>query len=99
MTDKQKPFGETIRELRERKGLLLRQVAAKLEVDTAFLSKIERNVKRANRLQVDKIAEVLDANAEELITLWLSDRILDSLEKEGFAINALKLTERRLTQD
>jgi transcriptional regulator with XRE-family HTH domain len=39
MSDKIKSFGETVRDLRENKGLLLRQVAALLEVDTAFLSK------------------------------------------------------------
>jgi transcriptional regulator with XRE-family HTH domain len=49
MSDKIKSFGETVRELRESKRLLLKQVAAFLEVDTAFLSKMERNEKKASR--------------------------------------------------
>ena len=55
MADNIKSFGETVRDLRENKGLLLRQVAAVLEVDTAFLSKMERNEKKASRLQVLKL--------------------------------------------
>ncbi|MBX2913239.1 MAG: helix-turn-helix transcriptional regulator, partial [Cyclobacteriaceae bacterium] len=35
-------FGERIRELRESQGLLQRQLAANLEIDTPMFSKIER---------------------------------------------------------
>jgi transcriptional regulator with XRE-family HTH domain len=35
------PIGEKIRIIRESKSLLLRQVAAYLEIDTALISKIE----------------------------------------------------------
>lgn len=41
-----KTFGQTIRNYREAKGLLLRQLAAALEVDTAFISKLERDEKK-----------------------------------------------------
>jgi len=49
-------FGETIRNQRRSKGLLLRQAAAYLEVDTAFVSKIEHNKRDASREQVVKLA-------------------------------------------
>ncbi len=91
-----KSFGETARGLRESRGLLLRQVAADLEVDTAFLSKMERNEKRASRNQVEKLAKVLEAETSELLTLWLSDKLLETLHEESEAYKALKLTEKRL---
>lgn len=91
-------FGETVRSLREKKELLLRQVAAELEVDTSFLSKMERNEKKASRQQVGKLAEVLETNQNELLTLWLSDKLLDILSEEKEAYNVLKLTEQRLKQ-
>lgn len=50
-------FGITIRKLRENKGLLLRQVAATLEIDTALISKIERGERKANREQFIKLAK------------------------------------------
>lgn len=96
MADNIKSFGETVRDLRENKGLLLRQVAAVLEVDTAFLSKMERNEKKASRQQVLKLAKALETEEKELMTLWLSDKIVETLNEESEAYGALKLTEKRL---
>ncbi len=45
-------LGEKIRTIRESKSLLLRQVAAHLEIDTALISKIERGERRLTREQV-----------------------------------------------
>jgi len=45
-------FGERIKELRESKDLLQRQLAATLEIDTPMFSKIERDERRAKREQV-----------------------------------------------
>ena len=98
MGNKQKSFGETVRDIRESQGLLLRQVAAALQVDTAFLSKMERNEKKASRQQVDKLSNVLGVKSKELLTLWLSDKLLETLDEESEAIEALKLTEKRLKQ-
>jgi transcriptional regulator with XRE-family HTH domain len=98
MSDKIKSFGETVRDLRERKGLLLRQVAAELEVDMAFLSKMERNEKKASKQQVLKLAKALETKEKELMVLWLSDKIVETLNEESEAYGALKLTEKRLKE-
>jgi transcriptional regulator with XRE-family HTH domain len=92
----QKTFGQTIRKYREAKGLLLRQLAAALEVDTAFISKMERDEKQATRVHVEKLSIALNVPHDELLTIWLSDKLLNTLEEEPFAYNVLKLTERRL---
>jgi transcriptional regulator with XRE-family HTH domain len=92
----QKTFGQTIRYYREAKGLLLRQLAAALEVDTAFISKMERDEKQATRTHVERLAIVLKVANDELLTIWLSDKLLNTLEQEPSAYNALKLTEKRL---
>ena len=47
-------FGEKLKELREAKGLVQRQVAAELEVDTAYVSKLENNEKPASRIYLKK---------------------------------------------
>jgi transcriptional regulator with XRE-family HTH domain len=62
-------FGRRIRELRETEGFLLRQVAACLETDTAHISKLERGERKAKKEQVIKLALVLNANSNELLTL------------------------------
>jgi transcriptional regulator with XRE-family HTH domain len=92
----QKTFGQTIRKHREAKGLLLRQLAAALDVDTAFISKMERNEKRATKIHVEKLSLVLNIPVDELLTIWLSDKLLITLDQEPAAHNALKLTEKRL---
>ena len=84
-------FGETIRKQRENKGLLLRQVAAFLEVDTAFISKLERNERNASREQVIKLAEYLNTPVETLLTVWLAGKILLIINDDKQGESALKL--------
>ena len=43
-------LGNKIRSLRDEQGILQRQVAAYLEIDTPMFSKIERGNRRAKRL-------------------------------------------------
>lgn len=76
-------LGDKLRKLREDKGLLLRQVAAHLEVDTAFISKLERGERKAQREQVLKLAEFLNANSTQLIELWLTDKIAEIVKNEN----------------
>lgn len=92
----QRDFGTKIRKTREQRGLLLRQIAAALEVDTALVSKIERGERKASKEQVYKLAELLKIEVDELMVLWLSDKIVDMLEEEPLAYKALKNSEKRL---
>ena len=84
-------FGETIRKHRESKKLLLRQAAAFLEVDTACVSKLERGERNASREQVLKLAEFLQTPSEPLLTLWLADKISDTINNDKEGEEALKL--------
>ena len=52
-------FGNRIRELRDKQGVLQRQLAALLEIDTPMFSKIERGDRRAKCEHVIKLAEYL----------------------------------------
>lgn len=82
-------LGEKIRTIRESKSILLRQVAAYLEIDTALISKIERGERRLTREQVIKLAKFYNVTEEELLTLWLSDKLLDTIENDPFAMQGL----------
>lgn len=90
-------LGQLLRGLREEQGLLLRQAAAFLEVDTAFISKLERGEKKASKEQVVKLADFLNANRDQLITLWLCDRIIYTVSEEPLAEAALKLALKNLS--
>ena len=75
-------FGNKIKELRDEQGLLQRQLAAFLEIDTPMYSKIERGDRRAKREQVIKLAEYLHQDEKKMLTLWLADKFIDAVEGE-----------------
>ena len=75
-------FGNKIKELRDENGILQRQLAALLEIDTPMFSKIERGDRRAKREQVIKLAEYFHQDEKEMLTLWLADKFIDAVEDE-----------------
>lgn len=89
-------FCETIRQLRESKGLLLRQAAAELEIDTALLSKIERGDRNLKREQVVQVAALYGAPESELLILWLSEKVNDLLIDEPLALEVLNRSLKNL---
>lgn len=86
-------LGNKIRSLRDEQGILQRQVAAYLEIDTPMFSKIERGDRRAKRSQVIQMATYFKVDEKEMLTLWLADKVLDALEGE----DELKLTLKEST--
>lgn len=91
-----KTTGEIIRQQREKKELLLRQVASQLEMDTAILSKIERGERKATRQQIIKLAEILELDKDQLLIQYLSERIAYDLADEDNFKQALKVAEKRV---
>lgn len=78
-----------IRSLREFIGILLRQVAAYLEIVIAFIRKIERGEGRFTREQVIKLASYYYVTHEELLAFWLRDKVLDTIDRGPFAMQGL----------
>jgi transcriptional regulator with XRE-family HTH domain len=91
-----KSIGQIIRELREKKELLVRQVAALLEIDPSLLSKIERGDKRPTREQVKLLARILDIDENQLMISYLSDRLVYEVRGEDLAIEAMKVAEQKI---
>lgn len=85
-----KTLGQILRENRVSKGLLLRQVAAAMEMDTALLSKFERDERKPNKEQVLAFARYYKVDADDLLLAWLSDKIAGEVLNEDFAKEALK---------
>ena len=84
-------LGKRIKELREQQGLLQRQLAANLEIDSPLYSKIERGERRAKRAQVIKLAEMLETDKDELLTLWLAGQVYEVVKDEKNIENALNM--------
>lgn len=89
-------LGQQLRACREAKELLLRQVAADLAMDTALLSKFERDERKPNKEQVLSFAKFYNVNADELLLAWLSDKIAGEVRHEDLAKEALKIAEKKV---
>lgn len=91
-------LGNKIKELRDEQGVLQRQLAAYLEIDTPMFSKIERGDRRAKRSQVILLARYFRIDEKEMLTLWLADKVLDALEGEDeLCLDALDTARIELT--
>lgn len=89
-------LGDNIRKLREEKDLPLRTVAAYLDIDQAILSKIERGQRKASREQVVKLAGYFKVKENDLIIAWLSDKVVEDVEDEKFALQAIHVAEEKI---
>jgi HTH-type transcriptional regulator, competence development regulator len=89
-------IGQIIRTNREKRGLLLRVLAAQLDIDSAILSKIERSERKPTRDQILKIADIFKINKDELLIQYLSEKIAYQIVHEDVASKALKVAERKV---
>ncbi|NRB60402.1 MAG: helix-turn-helix domain-containing protein [Winogradskyella sp.] len=91
-------FGEYIRSLREKRNLLLREMAANLNMDVAYLSKIERGNRMARREQVVAFAKTLKEDENEFIKLWMSEQIVQMIKNEKDSTEILKIAEEKISK-
>lgn len=89
-------FGFVIRQLRESKGLPLREVSQALEIDQAVVSKLERRQRSATLQQVQKLAAYYQVPLEELLIHWLSDKIAHTLTGQEVAMKALEMARQKI---
>ncbi len=91
-----KSIGEIIRKSREERSLLLRQVAAEIEIDQALLSKIERNERMPTKEQVKRFAKFFGKNENELLIAFLSDKLVYEVQDEELALKAIQVAEKKI---
>ena len=92
-------FKERIKQLRESSQIPQRVLAAALEVDTATYCKIEKGERKAKREQVLVIAKLLKTNKEELLSLWLADKVTAVVvDEKKIANKALEIAKENITK-
>ncbi|OYU82590.1 MAG: transcriptional regulator [Flavobacterium sp. BFFFF2] len=89
-------FGEKIKKLRVKRGLLQREIAYELGMDTPMLSKIERGERNAKREQVEILCTIFKVPLNDLLSLWLADKVFEVVKGEDVALKALAVTENEL---
>lgn len=91
-------FANKLKELREEKQLLQRQLASALEIDTPMYSRIERGERKAKREQVILLAKLLDANEKEFLQLWLADKVYDVLAEEDCVDGVINMVAENIRE-
>lgn len=82
--------------MRETKGLLLREVGAKLSLDPTILSKIERDERMPTREQVKALADFYKDQKNEVLIAWLSDKLFNEVQNEDLALQAMQVAEEKI---
>jgi transcriptional regulator with XRE-family HTH domain len=90
-------FRERIKQLREERQIPQRQFVAALEIDTATYCKRGKVERRAKREQVIALAEIFNVNPDEVLNLWIADRIFEVVKDEKeLAVKALKIVQKEI---
>lgn len=76
--------------------MLLREVADRLSVDPAIVSKIENCKRRPTKHQVEQFATLYQVNKRELLVDFYSDEVCQVVELEEFAYDAILQASRKI---
>jgi transcriptional regulator with XRE-family HTH domain len=91
-----KTIGTILRELREEKGLLLREVGAQLSLDPTILSKIEQDKRMPTKEQVKALSSFYKHQKNNVIIAWLSDKLFYEVQDEDLALQAMQVAEEKV---
>lgn len=78
--------------------MLQRHLAAQLDIDTAMYSRIERGERYAKKEQVTHLAQLLGTDENELLQLWLADKVYNVIYEEKHPEKVLNIVAENLTQ-
>ncbi len=89
-------FGVYIKRLRTENSLTLTQLAAKLDLDSANLSKIENNKREFDERRLTLLSKVFDLDIAELRTEFFSDLIAKKIYENNCDEQTLVLAEEKV---
>lgn len=89
-------LGVKLKELRELNSYVQRQIAAHLEIDTAYVSKMENGEKQISRIHIKKLSILYKTNEKELLTLWMADKIIKLVDKEKIGKDAIVIALKEI---
>lgn len=89
-------FGEYLRRLRNDKGYTLTQLAAKIGVDSANLSKIETGKRELDEKKLPKLSKIFNLDIDTLKEEYFSDKIARKLYESHCSEKTLVLAEQKI---
>lgn len=89
-------FGQYIRRLRKEKKLTLTQLAAKLELDSANLSKIENGKRDFDERKIDLLCSIFKLDRKQVEKELISEKVVKSIYSYNASEEILMLAESKL---
>ena len=89
-------FGEYIKQLRTQNGLTLTQLAAKLDMDSANLCKIENNKREFDERRLEKLAMIFLLDVDQLKAEYFSEVIAKKIYLSNYPFETLALAEQKV---
>lgn len=89
-------FGEYIKKLRNESGLTLTQLAARLDLDSANLSKIENGKRDFDEKRLKQLADALNIDFNNIQSEYYSDLIAKKLYQSNCNVETLLLAEKKV---
>ena len=91
-----KSLGNTLKGAREEKGLILRKVAAEVDIDQSLISKFEKNERKPTLEQIIRLAKFYKLSESKLVINWYSEKIAEELKYTESTSEILKVAEEKI---
>ena len=91
-----KTLGETLKIAREERDLILRKVAAEVDIDQSLISKFEKNERKPTMEQILRLAKFYGFSEREIVINWYSEKIAEELKYTESTSEILKIAEEKI---
>lgn len=85
-----------LKEERIKKGLLVKELASLTKIDQALISKFESGTRTPTKEQIMSIADVLTINVNEILVIWMKEKVLYQIGDDSLAHQALIMAEAEI---
>lgn len=89
-------LGDILKAAREEKHLILRKVAAEVDIDQSLISKFEKNERKPTRNQIVRLAKFYKLSVKDLTINWYSEKIAEELKYADSTAEILKVAEEKI---
>lgn len=89
-------LGDILKSAREERHLILRKVAAEVDIDQSLISKFEKNERKPTKDQIIRLAKFYDLSEKDLTINWYSEKIAEELKYADSTAEILKVAEAKI---
>ena len=91
-----KTISETLLNARKSKGLILRKVAAEVDIDQSLISKFEKGERKPTVEQIEKLTTFYQIPKHRLLVDVISEKVYNQVKDLDFANEVLKVAEQKV---